>query len=165
MSKRRELLKGLAVGSAWATPVVSSVMLPVHASTSVTVYSRTNLTTPAEGTQQGSTDHIRACVTLIGTTAEITFQSIFGCEGIPPAYSDALLVGTINNGSGTIFPTSESAVALSEYSAQVTEITPSTLKLTVTGKRPITLILPVVNQCVDFIPNENLDSEEGECGR
>ena len=34
MKDRRELLKGLAVGSVWATPVVSSVVLPVHASTS-----------------------------------------------------------------------------------------------------------------------------------
>jgi hypothetical protein len=34
MKDRRELLKGLAVGSAWATPVVSSVVLPVHAETS-----------------------------------------------------------------------------------------------------------------------------------
>ena len=33
MKDRRELLKGLAVGSAWATPVVSSVVLPVHAAT------------------------------------------------------------------------------------------------------------------------------------
>ncbi len=31
---KRELLKGLAVGSAWVTPVVSSVVLPVHAETS-----------------------------------------------------------------------------------------------------------------------------------
>ena len=34
MKDRRELLKGLAVGSVWATPVVSSVMLPAHAATS-----------------------------------------------------------------------------------------------------------------------------------
>ena len=34
MSKRRELLKGLAVGSVWAAPVVSSIVLPVHAQTS-----------------------------------------------------------------------------------------------------------------------------------
>ena len=34
MKDRRELLKGLAVGSVWATPVVSSVVLPVHADTS-----------------------------------------------------------------------------------------------------------------------------------
>jgi hypothetical protein len=34
MKDRRELLKGLAVGSVWATPVVSSVVLPVHAATS-----------------------------------------------------------------------------------------------------------------------------------
>ena len=34
MKDRRELLKGLAVGSAWATPVVSSMVLPVHAETS-----------------------------------------------------------------------------------------------------------------------------------
>ena len=31
---KRDVLKGLAVGSVWATPVVSSVVLPVHASTS-----------------------------------------------------------------------------------------------------------------------------------
>ena len=30
---KREILKGLAIGSVWATPVVSSVVLPVHAST------------------------------------------------------------------------------------------------------------------------------------
>ena len=34
MKDRRELLKGLAVGSVWATPVVSGVVLPVHANTS-----------------------------------------------------------------------------------------------------------------------------------
>lgn len=34
MKNRRGLLKGLAVGSVWATPVVSSVVLPVHAATS-----------------------------------------------------------------------------------------------------------------------------------
>ena len=34
MKDRRNLLKGIAVGSAWATPVVSSVVLPVHAETS-----------------------------------------------------------------------------------------------------------------------------------
>ncbi len=39
MKDRRELLKGLAVGSVWATPVVSSVMLPVHAATSGEIYS------------------------------------------------------------------------------------------------------------------------------
>jgi hypothetical protein len=33
MKDRRNLLKGLAVGSVWATPVVSSVMLPAHAAT------------------------------------------------------------------------------------------------------------------------------------
>ena len=33
MKDRRELLKGLVVGSVWATPVVSSVVLPVHAET------------------------------------------------------------------------------------------------------------------------------------
>ena len=31
---KRELLKGLAMGSAWATPVVSGVILPAHGSTS-----------------------------------------------------------------------------------------------------------------------------------
>jgi hypothetical protein len=36
MEDRRNLLKGLAVSTAWATPVVSSVMLPVHAETSFT---------------------------------------------------------------------------------------------------------------------------------
>ena len=36
MKDRRELLKGLAVGSVWATPVVASVVLPVHATTSST---------------------------------------------------------------------------------------------------------------------------------
>ena len=30
---KRDVLKGLAVGSVWATPVVSSVILPVHAAT------------------------------------------------------------------------------------------------------------------------------------
>jgi len=34
MKDRRELLKGLAVGSVWAAPVVSSVVLPVHAQSS-----------------------------------------------------------------------------------------------------------------------------------
>ena len=34
MKDRRKLLKGLAVSSAWATPVVSSVVLPVHARSS-----------------------------------------------------------------------------------------------------------------------------------
>ena len=33
MKDRRELLKGLAVGSVWAAPVVSSVVLPVHGAT------------------------------------------------------------------------------------------------------------------------------------
>ena len=33
MKDRRELLKGLAIGSAWATPVVSSVMIPAHGAT------------------------------------------------------------------------------------------------------------------------------------
>ena len=31
---KRDVLKGLAVGSVWATPVVSSVVLPLHAATS-----------------------------------------------------------------------------------------------------------------------------------
>ena len=33
---KRDVLKGLAVGSVWATPVVTSVVLPVHATTSST---------------------------------------------------------------------------------------------------------------------------------
>ena len=32
---KRDVLKGLAVGSVWATPAVSSVMLPAHAALSV----------------------------------------------------------------------------------------------------------------------------------
>ena len=34
---KRELLKGLAIGSVWATPVVTSVVLPVHAGTSANI--------------------------------------------------------------------------------------------------------------------------------
>ena len=34
MKDRRNLLKGIAVGSAWSVPVVSSVVLPAHATTS-----------------------------------------------------------------------------------------------------------------------------------
>ena len=37
MKDRRDLLKGLAVSTAWATPVVSSVVLPVHAATSCAI--------------------------------------------------------------------------------------------------------------------------------
>ena len=33
MKDRRELLKGLAVGSVWATPVVSSIIIPAHGAT------------------------------------------------------------------------------------------------------------------------------------
>ena len=57
MKDRRELLKGLAVGSVWATPVVSSVVLPVHAETSgeasstgFTTVTFTHTSTLADGT-------------------------------------------------------------------------------------------------------------------
>ena len=33
MKDRRELLKGLAVGTAWSAPVVQSIMIPAHGAT------------------------------------------------------------------------------------------------------------------------------------
>ena len=33
MKDRRQLLKGLAIGSVWSAPVVSSVMIPAHGAT------------------------------------------------------------------------------------------------------------------------------------
>ena len=51
---KRDVLKGLAVGSVWATPVVSSVMLPAHAITSGAIYSATGLL--HNGTTQNSID-------------------------------------------------------------------------------------------------------------
>ena len=44
MKDRRELLKGLAVSTAWATPVVTSVMLPAHARSSLQCLTNSDVT-------------------------------------------------------------------------------------------------------------------------
>ena len=51
MKDRRDILKGLAVGPIWATPVVSSVVLPVHAGTTCEEISRTISCTGSEDSE------------------------------------------------------------------------------------------------------------------
>ena len=60
MKDRRELLKGLAVGSVWSAPVVSSVALPVHANVS----------------DNGSTPDIcSGCINESGRAQGLSYQS------------------------------------------------------------------------------------------
>ena len=73
---KRDILKSLAVGAAWSTPVVSSVVLPVHANTSVTEGTYWGLGIP--GTGFGTFDPpepgIHACIVVSNSIADVTFQ-------------------------------------------------------------------------------------------
>lgn len=65
---KRDVLKGLAVGSVWATPVVSSVVLPVHAQTSGCLYSGV-----AIASNQDS--DIYVCAVVDGDSAIVTHEA------------------------------------------------------------------------------------------
>lgn len=59
---RRQLLKNVTITSVWATPVVSSVILPAHAQTS-TMMCETDITVggPLLGNASGATTCAAAC--------------------------------------------------------------------------------------------------------
>jgi len=75
---KRNILKGLAIGSVWTTPVISSVILPAHAETSQIVVSDGvywGLSIAAEGIifdPPGSGVH--ACIEVTNGVADVTFQ-------------------------------------------------------------------------------------------
>ncbi|MFC1630713.1 hypothetical protein ACFL2N_02145 [Pseudomonadota bacterium] len=172
---RRKLLKSIAAGSgaivagkslpeSWSRPVVDSVMLPAHAQTSTAppapprapdgIYSITNASSPPAGTS--ADDKYRVCVTVNGSTADVTFQPIYTSGAGPggPDLTDANLTGIIPStigASGTLTPSPNSCVDISSFVATITAASPTSLTLDVVGNRTITVVLPAVSACVDFI--------------
>ena len=117
-------------------------------------YSRTNLASPDTDSQ--GTDHVRTCVVLDGTTATVTWQSIYA-QGDSGDLSDSLLTGTLTDGSGTLYPSTNSCVDRVSFSATITGVTPTSLTLNIVGQRTVSVELPaVVNGCVASIPDANL---------
>ena len=68
-SSKRDLLKGLAVGSAWATPVMASVLLPAHAQT-----------TSASGCADGTTE-VEWSNDVHGCDGPTTWQQAYDNQG------------------------------------------------------------------------------------
>ena len=95
MKDRRELLKGLAVGSVWATPVVSSVVLPAHANT-------TTKPPPPAG-----------LTGIFITTEAITVDTSAGQVPLAVAVCSNIVnnVATVTGAAGSV-PVSESGIAV-----------------------------------------------------
>ena len=68
---KRDVLKGLAVGSVWATPVVSSVVLPVHAETSGNEASgvSSEISFPTSGNNSNNPEYIVKMLNVISDDA------------------------------------------------------------------------------------------------
>ena len=98
MKDRRELLKGLAVGSVWATPVVSSVVLPVHAETTTTTCVTLSITFDYGG---GGSDAILA-TTLPPPDSEITLgqSRVDSWECLDFSEDDPHRLAVENDGNG-----------------------------------------------------------------
>ena len=86
MSKRRELLKGIAVagattGAVWKKPVVDTVMLPVHAETSETseqklAGSSSNRSSSGQGDNWNNSEYIVKMLSLVSDNAHAILPSI-----------------------------------------------------------------------------------------
>ncbi len=60
-SSKRNLIKGISVASVWSSPIVTAVVLPAHAQTSMMCVTDTNVGGPLAGNSSGATSCQAAC--------------------------------------------------------------------------------------------------------
>lgn len=60
-SSKRKLIKGISVASVWSSPIVTAVILPAHAQTSMMCVTDTTVGGPLSGNPNGATSCQAAC--------------------------------------------------------------------------------------------------------
>jgi len=91
---RRKLLKGLAIGSAWSAPVVSSVMLPVHAQTSNSGDIAQDGVIIASSLLANNPDDPQRALTIFNSLGELISDADGCCDGNVVTQTPALPAGT-----------------------------------------------------------------------
>jgi len=74
---KRDVLKSVAFGSVWATPIVNSVMIPAHAQTSDTV-SGTFRGSLVDSSSSAVSCISNACIEIIISDSEVTVNVLLG---------------------------------------------------------------------------------------